>query len=295
MTTRSVSYPFTFTPSANTLNLYGVPSFDVRQLKLVVDLTAQAILYAPGTPGLGYTAIVGSNLTLQAPMAGCQAGDTLLVLYDDSYAAAAAQPVQLYTASAVVSNSNPVPVAFEVDALGIAKDTSLQTLITAAGGAGASPPVLSGGGTGLIGWLRNIWYQLTQGVLVIGNAADGAAASGNAVRIGGWDGANIHTLLTDVVGTAMTGIGRYTALNVSGSGSIISGTARAGRIGRVWVTTAGSTSGFCYDSATVGGASSSNLIGTISNTVGNQLIDAPCATGMVIVPGTGMVLSVSFD
>jgi len=66
----------------------------------------------------------------------------------------------------------------------------------------------------------------------------------------------------------------------------------SGWLARIIVTTAGSTTGAVYDSN-----STSSLTGTIfiiPNTVGITVLQFPFSKGLTIVPGTGMVLSVSY-
>ncbi|MGX9981118.1 hypothetical protein [Methylobacterium fujisawaense] len=73
----------TFAPVDRTLDFSGVPGFDIRALLAVVDLTQGAILYAAGKPGLGYTALAGSVVSLAVDTAEMAASDKLLILYDD--------------------------------------------------------------------------------------------------------------------------------------------------------------------------------------------------------------------
>lgn len=71
--------------------------------------------------------------------------------------------------------------------------------------------------------------------------------------------------------------------------------ATAGRVARIIVNTAGSTAGSVNDSATTGGVAASNLIAAIPNVANTVLfLDFPFYDGLVITPGTGQVLSVSF-
>jgi len=71
--------------------------------------------------------------------------------------------------------------------------------------------------------------------------------------------------------------------------------ATPGTLYRVSVTTAGSAAGSAYDAATTGGNVAANLIADIPNTVGAVELVWPCANGILIVPGTAQVLSVSFN
>ena len=68
-----------------------------------------------------------------------------------------------------------------------------------------------------------------------------------------------------------------------------------GRLVRVQVLVAGSTNGAAYDSATVAGAAVANQIGAWPNTVGSYLIDMPFTKGLVVTPGTGQTVAVSYD
>jgi hypothetical protein len=71
--------------------------------------------------------------------------------------------------------------------------------------------------------------------------------------------------------------------------------ASAGRVVRVSVIVAGSTAGTVNDCATTGAAAASNQVATIPATVGVLSLDWPCATGLVLVPGTGQTLAVSYS
>jgi hypothetical protein len=70
--------------------------------------------------------------------------------------------------------------------------------------------------------------------------------------------------------------------------------AAPGRLVRVHVVVAGSAAGSANDAATTGAAGIGNQIATLPNTVGPILIDWPCATGIVIMPGTGQTLAAAY-
>ena len=59
------------------------------------------------------------------------------------------------------------------------------------------------------------------------------------------------------------------------------------------VTTAGSAVGSVYDSATTGAAAT--LIATIPNTAGTYYMQFPFFVGLLVIPGTGQVVSVSYQ
>lgn len=67
------------------------------------------------------------------------------------------------------------------------------------------------------------------------------------------------------------------------------------RVLRVSVTTAGTTAGSIYDASTAAGAVAANLIASIPAVVGVYLIDFPCINGILYVPGTGQVASISYS
>jgi hypothetical protein len=106
---------------------------------------------------------------------------------------------------------------------------------------------------------------------------------------------DILTAAKNVV-TAINGLGQ-TYLNVQGALSFnnLSTTTLIhtgfGRVCTVIVTTAGTTAGSVYDSANT--ASLTNKVYSIPNTVGVYVVNFPINYGIVIVPGSGQVVSVS--
>lgn len=66
-----------------------------------------------------------------------------------------------------------------------------------------------------------------------------------------------------------------------------------GRLARVSITTAGSGNGAIYDVNSV--SSTLRKIYTIPNTIGVIEVNFPMNYGIVVVPGTGQVLSVSYS
>ena len=87
----------------------------------------------------------------------------------------------------------------------------------------------------------------------------------------------------------------YTAnkskLNISAANVV---TTNTGHVASISVITAGSTPGTVNDVATTGGAATANEVFVIPNTVGRYPIDFPFFNGLVIVPGTGQVVAVSY-
>ena len=71
--------------------------------------------------------------------------------------------------------------------------------------------------------------------------------------------------------------------------------AQSGRVYSINVTTAGATTGAIYDSSTVSGAGATNLIFVVPNTVGVTNLNFPFTNGLVYVPGTSQVASISYS
>lgn len=75
--------------------------------------------------------------------------------------------------------------------------------------------------------------------------------------------------------------------------------ASKGRLVQIAVVVAGSAAGTANDCATTGAAAASNQICAIPNTISAAApvlsIDWPCATGIVVVPGTGQTLAVTYS
>ncbi len=70
--------------------------------------------------------------------------------------------------------------------------------------------------------------------------------------------------------------------------------ATSGRLMKVSVIVAGSATGTVNDVATTGAAAAVNQIGTVPQSVGTTTFDWPCADGLVVVPGSGQTLAVSY-
>lgn len=64
---------------------------------------------------------------------------------------------------------------------------------------------------------------------------------------------------------------------------------------RIQVITAGSTAGSANDCNGTANAAAANQLAAIPNVVGPILVDMPVLVGLVIVPGTGQVVAVSYD
>lgn len=73
---------YTFVPASKTIDFANVTGFDVRKLMAVINNTTRQLIYAPASPGYGYTAVTGTVVTLQFDTTGMNSGDDLMVLYD---------------------------------------------------------------------------------------------------------------------------------------------------------------------------------------------------------------------
>lgn len=93
--------------------------------------------------------------------------------------------------------------------------------------------------------------------------------------------------------------GKYALLNIAAA-TVVStvpkdfGLGQA-RLVRVQVIVAGTAAGAAYDASAVAGAVVANQIAVWPNTVGTYLIDMPCYSGILIVPGAGQTVAVSYD
>lgn len=108
---------------------------------------------------------------------------------------------------------------------------------------------------------------------------------------------DILTAAKNIV-TALNGLGQ-TYLSVVGAqltGSISAATlvkSGGGRIARISVTVAGSSEGSIYDAANAN--ATSVKIASIPNTVGVTEINLPVNSGIVVAPGTGQTVVVSYS
>lgn len=69
----------------------------------------------------------------------------------------------------------------------------------------------------------------------------------------------------------------------------------AGRMMRFQVLVAGTTVGAAYDAVSLTGNAAANQVGVAPNVVGSYLIDHPVVAGLVVIPGAGQTLAVTFD
>lgn len=86
--------------------------------------------------------------------------------------------------------------------------------------------------------------------------------------------------------------GNATALDIS---SATVAKSSPGVLVSVQVITAGSTAGAAYDSTSTSGNTAANQVCAIPNTVGVYPVQMPCASGIVVSPGTGQVVAISYS
>jgi len=100
------------------------------------------------------------------------------------------------------------------------------------------------------------------------------------------------------IATGLSAVAQAT-LNVAGVRNVvdISTTTlvfpNAGRVCTIIVTTAGTTVGSVYDSNTA--SVTTGKVFSIPNALGVTVLNFPVALGILVVPGTGQILSVSYS
>jgi hypothetical protein len=92
-------------------------------------------------------------------------------------------------------------------------------------------------------------------------------------------------------GALITAQGTKTFFNITANTLIKAG---VGRVAKISVIVAGSGAGSVHDSATIGAAGTANELAVIGATAGVLNIDMPVFNGIVVKPGTGQTLAVSF-
>jgi len=108
---------------------------------------------------------------------------------------------------------------------------------------------------------------------------------------------DILTVAKNIV-TAVNGAAQN-YLNVQGAQNAVSISATsliknsAGRLAQVSITVAGSAVGTIYDSTST--TSPTNPIYTIPNTIGVFFVNLPVSYGIVVKPGTGQTLTISYS
>jgi hypothetical protein len=98
-------------------------------------------------------------------------------------------------------------------------------------------------------------------------------------------------LRTDATGNLRTSSGISQNYNITAATVI---KASAGRAVKVSVIVAGSGVGSVNDCLTTGAVAVGNQVAVVPETVGVINLDWPCATGIVLVPGTGQTLAIAW-
>lgn len=106
---------------------------------------------------------------------------------------------------------------------------------------------------------------------------------------------NIASLSTNIANLATTSsylAGKNTSSTVTSSTLVVAG---SGRLVGVSIIVAGTTSGLIHNSATTGGASASNALVATPVTIGFYAVGQRFTNGLVIVPGTGQSINVTYS
>lgn len=77
---------YTFTPGASgvgTINLSGIPGFEIKRLLAVINQTRGLVLYSTANASLTYTSIAGTTLTLMLDTSTMNASDVIQVVYEE--------------------------------------------------------------------------------------------------------------------------------------------------------------------------------------------------------------------
>jgi hypothetical protein len=93
-------------------------------------------------------------------------------------------------------------------------------------------------------------------------------------------------------GALITGQGTKTFFNITANTLV---KASRGRVARISVIVAGSGNGSVHDAATIGAAGATNNLAAIPfAAIGILNIDMPVSNGIVVKPGTGQTLAISY-
>jgi hypothetical protein len=106
--------------------------------------------------------------------------------------------------------------------------------------------------------------------------------------------AGAASLKVDSSGALLTGGALSSTLNIT-TATVVK--AAAGKLVKYSVVVGGSTAGSINDCLTTGAAASTNQFVAIPTTVtvAPSSCDWPCSVGIVVVPGTGSTVAVTFD
>jgi hypothetical protein len=178
-------------------------------------------------------------------------------------------------------------------------------------GVDATGIAMPAGGSGIRGWLSGIYQKLANTLAVsvtnfpanqnvtVGNFPATQTVAGTvgvsnfpaSQPVTGTVGVSNFPATQTVAGTVNTQQGTSSSLNLTAA-TVVKAT--AGRAVRVSVLVAGTAPGTVNDTTTTAGAALANEVFEIPNTVGMFELDWPCASGIVVVPGTGQTVAVSY-
>ena len=91
--------------------------------------------------------------------------------------------------------------------------------------------------------------------------------------------------------SVVVGEGTSTITNITAA-TVVKPT--GGRVAKISVIVAGSAPGAVHNCATTGAAAAANQVAVVADTAGVYDVGMPCPAGIVVVPGTGQTLAVSF-
>jgi hypothetical protein len=92
--------------------------------------------------------------------------------------------------------------------------------------------------------------------------------------------------------TVSLGVANRSALNITANTVV---KASPGFVVRISVIATSSTAGSIHDVLTVGAAATANEIAVIPATVGTYSIEFPASTGIVVKPGSGQTVAISYN
>lgn len=146
---------YTFTPGASgvgTVDLSGIASFNIKYLVCIINQTDGIVIYSTASATKGYTAVLGTLVTLQFDTSSMSSGDTLQVIYEDNgleddinsidgkLPAVLGQTTMANSLAVVIaSNQSTLPVTQGASTNGSNTDSTVSTVIT------LSPPANSVG------------------------------------------------------------------------------------------------------------------------------------------------------
>lgn len=88
------------------------------------------------------------------------------------------------------------------------------------------------------------------------------------------------------------GSANKSALNITAN-TVVKPT--AGFVVRISVSVAGSAAGTLHNASTVSAAVTANVIAAIPDTVGTYAIEFPASSGIVVKPGSGQTIAISYN